>query len=74
MSSNLLLSPGIFTRQQAEVIISTYCNVTLEDDQGTHFRLVVRHEHVMVWRAWNFEPDAGQMLNHYIARYGIRKP
>ncbi len=38
MSSNLLLSPGIFTRQQAEVIISTYCNVTLEDDQGTHFR------------------------------------
>ncbi|WP_148675757.1 DUF905 family protein, partial [Klebsiella grimontii] len=45
----------------------------IEDDQGTHFRLVIRCEGVMVWRAWNFEPEAGVMLNSYIARYGIRR-
>jgi len=26
----------------------------------------------MVWRAWDFEADAGTLLNRYIARYGIR--
>ncbi|MEW7260197.1 DUF905 family protein, partial [Escherichia coli] len=42
-------------------------NITLEDDQGSHFRLVVRDtEGRMVWRAWNFEPDAGEGLNRYI--------
>ncbi|HHA3817140.1 TPA: DUF905 family protein, partial [Klebsiella pneumoniae] len=50
-----------------------YDNVAIEDDQGTHFRLVIRCEGVMVWRAWNFEPEAGVMLNRYIARYGIRR-
>lgn len=70
----VLLPSGPFTREQAESVTRQYLNIAIEDDQNTHFRLVVRHEHVMVWRAWNFEPDAGQMLNHYIARYGIRKP
>jgi hypothetical protein len=27
----------------------------------------------MVWRAWNFEPDAGEGLNGYIRQYGIHK-
>ncbi|HEF2141934.1 TPA: DUF905 family protein, partial [Escherichia coli] len=47
-------------------------NITLEDDQGSHFRLVVRDtEGRMLWRAWNFEPDAGEGLNRYIRTSGI---
>lgn len=68
------LPSGPFTRNQAQAIARQYLNVAIEDDQRTHFHLVVRHEGEMVWRAWNFEPEAGQMLNRYIARYGIRKP
>ncbi|MEG5948043.1 DUF905 domain-containing protein [Enterobacter kobei] len=64
---------GPFTRQQAEAITRHYHNITPEDDQGSHFRLVVRDaEGRMVWRAGNFEPDAGEGLNRYIRRSGIR--
>ncbi|EIN0457069.1 DUF905 family protein, partial [Escherichia coli] len=50
-----------------------YSDITIEDDQGSHFRLVVRDaEGRMVWRTWNFEPDAGEGLNRYICRSGIR--
>ncbi|ELX2306942.1 DUF905 family protein, partial [Yersinia enterocolitica] len=51
-----------------------YHNVTIEDDHHTHFRLVVRDDDGgMVWRAWNFESDAGAGLTSYIRRYGIRR-
>ncbi|HDC4611865.1 TPA: DUF905 domain-containing protein [Enterobacter kobei] len=74
MSPSVLLPPGPFTRIQAEVVMVTYRNITIEDDQGSHFRLVVRDpEGLMVWRAWKFEPDGGAGLNLYIRQYSIIK-
>ena len=74
MSPSVLLPPGPFTRIQAEVVMVTYRNITIEDDQGSHFRLVVRDpEGLMVWRAWSFEPDGGAGLNLYIRQYSIIK-
>ncbi|HAT7678137.1 TPA: DUF905 domain-containing protein, partial [Enterobacter hormaechei subsp. oharae] len=47
-------------------------NISIEDDLGSHFHLVVRDsEGRMVWRAWSFETDAGEGLNRYIRQYGI---
>lgn len=72
MSEPQWLPPGPFIRQQTEAITRRYHNIAIEDDQGSHFRLVVRDtEGRMVWRAWNFEPDAGTALNRYIGQNGI---
>ncbi|EAR5315536.1 DUF905 domain-containing protein, partial [Salmonella enterica] len=67
-----MLPPGAFTRQQAEAVTRRYQNIAIEDDQRSHFRLVVRDsEGRMIWRAWCFEPDAGEGLNRYIHKSGI---
>ncbi|EAT6811415.1 DUF905 domain-containing protein [Salmonella enterica] len=69
------LPDGSFTRQQSEVAASQYSNVAIEDDQGTHFRLVIRDtDGMLIWRDRNFAPGAGVMLNLYIASDGIRPP
>jgi len=47
--------------------------VAIEDDQGTHFRLVVRVFGQMVWRDWNFAAEAGAGLNKYIISNGVKK-
>ncbi|HDN6543924.1 TPA: DUF905 domain-containing protein [Salmonella enterica subsp. enterica serovar Chester] len=72
MPESHMLPPEAFTRQQAEAVTCRYHNLSIEDDQGTHSRLVVRDsEGRMVWRAWCFEPDAGEGLNRYIRKSGI---
>ncbi|WP_433679079.1 DUF905 family protein [Klebsiella aerogenes] len=66
------LPQGTFTRAQAEAIAAAYINIAIEDDLGTHFRLVIRDTvDMLIWRDWNFAPEAGVMLNRYIASNGI---
>ena len=67
-----LLSGGPFTRSDAEALVSLYSNITIEDDQGTHFRLVIRDtDGTLIWRDWNFAAEAGVMLNRFIDSDGI---
>ncbi|WP_336241557.1 DUF905 domain-containing protein [Citrobacter freundii] len=73
-TGNPLLTDGPLTRRQADVVAAAYQNVAIEDDQGTHFRLVIRdHEGQLIWRAWNFEADAGEWLNRYLLSHGMPK-
>lgn len=61
----------MFTRIDAHTLVEQFSNVTIEDDQGTHFRLVVRdNDGSLIWREWSFVEDHS-MLTEYIARKGI---
>lgn len=69
------LPPGSFTREQVEAVVAVYRNVATEDDQGNHFRLVIRDsEGQLIWRAWNFEANAGEWLNRYLSSHGTPHP
>ncbi|AHE69279.1 hypothetical protein M942_05075 [Enterobacter ludwigii] len=73
-TDNTPLPPGPFTREQATAVATLYTNVAIEDDQGTHFRLVIRDSGgQLFWRAWNFEANAGEWLNRYLLSHGIPK-
>ncbi|HCA3578486.1 TPA: DUF905 family protein [Salmonella enterica subsp. enterica serovar Ball] len=68
------LPDGPFTRQQAESVASQYTNVATEDDQGTHFRLVIRDsDNQLIWLAWDFEARARYWLNRYLLSHGIHR-
>lgn len=70
-TDNTPLPPGPFTREQAEADR----NVAVEDEQGSHFRRVIRDsDNQLIWRAWNFEDNAGEWLNRYITSDGIPHP
>ncbi|CAM4038039.1 DUF905 domain-containing protein [Rahnella bruchi] len=73
--NHVLLPEDTFTRQQAEAVADAYENIAIEDDQGSHFRMVVRHriDGQMLWRGWDFEPQAGAELNKYIVSHGVSK-
>lgn len=67
-----LLPEGPFSREQALAVTATYRNVFIEDDQGMHFRLVIRNaEGKLRWRCRNSEPDAGTQLNTRLASEGL---
>ncbi|WP_415999590.1 DUF905 family protein [Citrobacter portucalensis] len=71
-SEKIRLPDGPFTRAEAEATAVQYHNVNIEDDQGTHFRLVIRAaDGGLIWRDWNFAPEAGQGLNRFLASDGI---
>ena len=67
-----LLPEGPFSREQAMAVTTAYRNVLIEDDQGTHFRLVIRNaEGQLRWRCRNSEADAGKQLNAWLASGGL---
>ena len=70
----VVLPEGAFTREEARAVAAQYTNVGIENDQKTHFQLVVRDEAGMLKdRVWSFQEDAGAWINRTIASYGIKK-
>ena len=68
------LGDGAFSREQATHVTAAFSNVFIEDDQGSHFRLVVREPSgALIWRSFDFEHDAGYWLRRYINSRGVRQ-
>lgn len=66
------LGDNAFSREQAASVTAAFSNVFIEDNQGSHFRLVVREPSgVLIWRAFSFEHDAGYWLRKYINSRGV---
>ncbi|WP_017345792.1 DUF905 family protein [Pantoea sp. A4] len=66
------LPDGSFTRAQAKAVEAAYDNVTIENDKDFHFQLVIRDgKGRMVWRAFNFDHEAGYWLNRNLEKYGV---
>ena len=66
------LPTDTFTREQAEAVCSAYQNVKIEDDKGTHFRIVIRRvDGQLIERVWNFQPAGGDGFNRYLETDGI---
>lgn len=71
-TNKVRLPDGPFTRAEANAVVACYQNLNIEDDQGTHFRLVIRAaDGGLIWRDWSFAPEAGQGLNRFLASDGI---
>ncbi|WP_262361858.1 DUF905 domain-containing protein [Klebsiella oxytoca] len=54
-------------------VVGKMRDLILQLSKSSIYSTKPRHECRMVWRAWNFESDAGYWLNRYITRDGIRK-
>ena len=62
--------------EEAQEVAAQYRNVTIEDVQPAgHFRIVIRNHSFefrpMMWRYWNFSPEAPTELNRYLKEDGI---
>lgn len=66
------LGNGTLKREQAANVTAAFSNVFIDDDEGSHFRMVVREPSGdYIWSAFSFETDAGFGLRHYINRRGV---
>ncbi|MGX5093551.1 DUF905 family protein [Enterobacter sp. UPMP2061] len=74
VTAPVVLPQGPFTREEATALTAQYTNVSIDNDQGTYFQLVVRGEEGLLTKcAWNFENDVGALLNRALASYRARK-
>lgn len=74
VTTPVVMPQGPFTREEATVLVAQYSNVSIENDQGTYFQVVVWDEEGMLKKcAWNFENDVGALLNSALASYRTKK-
>ncbi|HEM6596475.1 TPA: DUF905 family protein [Yersinia enterocolitica] len=67
MPESVLLPPAPFPRQLTEIVTEIYSNITTDND--------LRRQFLLVWWAWNVEPDVGGEFNNCISQYGeLRQP